>query len=99
MGTEERWLNAFVQNWAAVAQLSQERIPSAAGDGWVQPNREDPTPYQVLSMENMKKFRALRCLETKTSDYEARGEGGIGPAEPAHSRNKVEDVGQIFWIN
>lgn len=50
-------------------------------------------------MENMKKFRALRCLETKTSDYEARGEGGIGPAEPAHSRNKVEDVGQIFWIN
>ena len=36
---EERWLNAFVQCWAAVAQLSQQRIQSAAGERFQPPGR------------------------------------------------------------
>lgn len=39
--TEERWLNAFVQHWAAVAQLSQHRIQSAAGERIQPPSHAD----------------------------------------------------------
>lgn len=58
--------------------------------------------YQVLNMESMKEFSTSRCLEAKTSDDEARGEGGswgITPAEPAHNRSEMGDVGHTHLLD
>lgn len=58
--------------------------------------------YQLLNMESMKEFSASRCLEAKTSDDEARGEGGllgIAAAEPAHSRSEMGDVGHAHLLH